>query len=33
LLMPGVPASFDGRYFGPIRASAVIGKLVPLWTR
>jgi len=31
LLMEGVPDSFDGRYFGPIPASAVIGELVPLW--
>jgi conjugative transfer signal peptidase TraF len=33
LLMEGVTDSFDGRYFGPIPASAVIGKLVPLWLR
>lgn len=33
LLMAEVPQSFDGRYFGPIRTSAIIGKLVPLWTR
>jgi conjugative transfer signal peptidase TraF len=25
-------ASFDGRYFGPISSSAVIGRLRPLWT-
>jgi conjugative transfer signal peptidase TraF len=25
-------ASFDSRYFGPIRSSAVIGKAIPLWT-
>jgi conjugative transfer signal peptidase TraF len=31
LLMVGVPDSFDGRYFGPAPASAVIGRLVPLW--
>lgn len=31
LLMEGVPDSFDGRYFGPVPARAVIGKLVPLW--
>jgi conjugative transfer signal peptidase TraF len=24
--------SFDGRYFGPIPASAVIGQAIPLWT-
>ncbi|HVA14048.1 MAG TPA: S26 family signal peptidase, partial [Stellaceae bacterium] len=33
LLMAGVPDSFDGRYFGPVPASAIIGKLVPLWLR
>jgi len=27
-----VPDSLDGRYFGPIPASAVIGRAVPLWT-
>jgi conjugative transfer signal peptidase TraF len=32
LLMTNVPASFDGRYFGPIPATAIIGRLVPLWT-
>lgn len=26
------PASFDSRYFGPVRASAVIGSAQPLWT-
>lgn len=26
------PASFDSRYFGPIRASDVIGSAQPLWT-
>ena len=25
--------SFDGRYFGPIPASAVIGKALPVWTK
>ncbi len=33
LLMPEVWDSFDGRYFGPISRSAILGKLVPLWTR
>lgn len=33
LLMADVPQSFDGRYFGPIQTSAILGKLVPLWTR
>jgi conjugative transfer signal peptidase TraF len=32
LLVPAVADSFDGRYFGPIKDSAVTGKLVPLWT-
>lgn len=32
LLMEGVRDSFDGRYFGPIDATAIIGRLVPLWT-
>lgn len=26
------PASFDSRYFGPIRASDVIGSAQPIWT-
>ncbi len=33
LLMDDVPNSFDGRYFGPIKRSDVLGKLVPLWIR
>ena len=33
LLMPGVPQSFDSRYFGPIAKDAVSGRLVPLWLR
>ncbi len=33
LLMVEVWDSFDGRYFGPISMSAIMGKLVPIWTR
>ena len=33
LLMAEVWDSFDGRYFGPISRSAIVGKLVPIWTR
>lgn len=32
LLMPDVPDSFDGRYFGVTETTAILGKLVPLWT-
>jgi conjugative transfer signal peptidase TraF len=32
LLSTTNPASFDSRYFGPIVASAVRGRAVPLWT-
>jgi type IV secretory pathway protease TraF len=32
-LMNGqVRDSLDGRYFGPIPASSVIGRAIPLWT-
>ena len=31
LLTAEVPGSFDGRYFGTIAASAIKGKLRPLW--
>jgi len=27
-----VPASLDGRYFGPISSTAIIGRAEPLWT-
>ncbi|SKA24623.1 conjugative transfer signal peptidase TraF [Enhydrobacter aerosaccus] len=33
LLMSEVWDSFDGRYFGPIPTSSILGKLVPIWTR
>lgn len=32
LLSTDSPLSFDGRYFGPIPKSSVIGQVVPLWT-
>ena len=32
LLNPTVPASFDGRYFGPVSNNAVRGRAVPLLT-
>jgi type IV secretory pathway protease TraF len=31
--MDSVSASFDSRYFGPVASAAIIGKLVPIWTR
>jgi len=33
LLSPENPASFDSRYFGPVKRSAVIGEAYPLWTK
>ncbi|ODU21076.1 MAG: conjugal transfer protein [Sphingomonas sp. SCN 67-18] len=33
LLNPSVPDSLDGRYFGPLPASAVIGRATPVWLR
>ncbi|NGM49320.1 S26 family signal peptidase [Caulobacter sp. 602-2] len=31
LLLNPAPESFDGRYFGPVEQSAIIGKASPLW--
>ena len=33
LLNPAHPDSLDGRYFGPLPASVVIGSATPLWLR
>lgn len=33
LLMRASPASFDGRYFGPLDRGAVLGKARAIWTR
>lgn len=33
LINPAVPASFDGRYFGPSATSRIIGQAVPILTR
>lgn len=33
LLLMDDAASFDGRYFGPVEARAIVGKAVPLWLR
>ncbi len=33
LLMASVPDSFDGRYFGVSKASDLLGRAYPLWTR
>lgn len=32
LLLMDAPTSFDGRYFGPLKLSAVEGRAQPLWT-
>ena len=31
VLIPSVPTSLDGRYFGPTAIRAVIGRVTPLW--
>ena len=31
VLIPSVPTSLDGRYFGPTPLHAVIGRVTPLW--
>ena len=33
LLIPGAGASFDGRYFGETRASAILGEARLIWPR
>ena len=32
LLASSVPASFDGRYFGPVATNSIVGRATPLWT-
>lgn len=32
LMNPDAPDSFDGRYFGPLPATSVLGRATPLWT-
>ena len=32
LLAPAIPASFDGRYFGPVATNSIVGRAIPLWT-
>lgn len=33
LMNPAVTDSFDGRYFGPLPAASIAGRLTPLWIR
>jgi len=32
LMNPAVPDSLDGRYFGPLPITAIVGQAMPLWT-
>jgi conjugative transfer signal peptidase TraF len=32
LMNPEAPDSLDGRYFGPLPASSILGRATPLWT-
>jgi conjugative transfer signal peptidase TraF len=32
LMNPTVPNSLDGRYFGPLPATSIVARAVPLWT-
>jgi len=32
LLNPTQPSSLDGRYFGPLPSSSIVGKALPVWT-
>jgi len=32
LMNPDVSDSLDGRYFGPLPASSIVGRAIPLWT-
>jgi conjugative transfer signal peptidase TraF len=31
LMNPAVPDSLDGRYFGPLPASSIVGQAIPVW--
>ncbi|OUJ14560.1 S26 family signal peptidase [Acetobacter sp. DsW_063] len=33
VMNPAVPTSLDGRYFGPLPVSAVLGRAIPVWIR
>ena len=32
LMNPGVPDSLDGRYFGPLPVTSIVGRAAPVWT-